>query len=98
MNLPEGWPTGTMWTAFEEAAGVEMKMHDFIRGVGAMLAAAPTPPVRHIADCSVVCLASQDDGIICPHDSCDIEDGTRNAPTLPAPEVEPVKLHADEIR
>jgi|SRR5687768_11889765 len=42
MNLPEGWPTGTMWTAFEEAAGVEMKMHDFIRGVGAMLAAAPT--------------------------------------------------------
>lgn len=36
----------------------------------AAIAAAP----EH---CGVVCRASQVDGIICPHDSCDIEDGVR---------------------
>jgi hypothetical protein len=31
-------------------------------------------------DCGTVCRASHADGIVCPHDSCDIEDGVRETP------------------
>src|SRR5687768_9433779 len=84
MNIPEGWPTEEMieaaWRGYTGGNAIEK----LTRAVTAALAAAPTPPDRHRADCSVVCLASQDDGIICPYDSCDIEDGTRGTPTPPA--------------
>src|SRR5687768_11773176 len=91
MNIPKGWPTEEMLTvgvkALNRATGISSTMDDegIVRFVFRnMLAAAPTLPDRHRADCSVVCLASQDDGIICPYDSCDIEDGTRATPTPPA--------------
>lgn len=35
------------------------------------------PKVEQLAGCRIVCKASKVDGIICPHDSCDIEDGLR---------------------
>ena len=40
--------------------------------------AAPTVAV----DCSVVCQASKVDGVTCPNNDCDIDTGTRAAPTV----------------
>lgn len=47
-------------------------------------APAPAPAVPEDQNCSVVCQASRADGILCPNDSCDIEDGVRTAPDLSA--------------
>lgn len=50
---------------------------------GEIYNAAPAPEVENTdTDCDVVCRASRVDGVVCPHDSCDIEDGTRPAPEV----------------
>lgn len=46
----------------------------------AMVAAPPVSAPVPEAHCRVTCQAAKVDGIGCPHDSCDIEDGVRAAP------------------
>lgn len=54
-------------------------------------AAAPTPSTPAPKNCQTgwadFCKASQHDGVACPSDSCDIDDGVRkdHAPSTPAP-------------
>jgi len=100
MNIPEGWKiirSESYGTLFKCPNGhpvfVEIKDQAPCECKHCTLAAAPTLSVRHRVDCSVVCLASQNDGIICPHDSCDIEDGTRGMPIPQTQEDEPAAPH-----
>lgn len=73
--------------------GITAKGKCFCKERAASLPAAPAP-----TECTHTCLAAKQDGIGCPQDSCDFEDGTRQpVAALPAEQV-PTSIDTPEFR
>ncbi|HDR8974007.1 hypothetical protein [Burkholderia vietnamiensis] len=75
-----------------------------IRTLSAMLAASPVEqpaaapiPKLHCQNRGDVCLAGNRDGVCCPEDSCDIDDGVRKDPRMAQPAPSPADERAARV-
>lgn len=71
-KIAAGWSDSVVWAAALDAA-----TSPDCEQVGE---AYPSPAVSHCQNGGDVCLAGNRDGVCCPEDSCDIDDGVRKAP------------------
>ncbi|WP_441460292.1 hypothetical protein [Burkholderia thailandensis] len=69
------------------------RLYQLLASPSSQPAAAPIPKL-HCQNSGDVCLAGNRDGVCCPEDSCDIDDGVRKDPRMAQPAPSPVDERA----
>ncbi|MFL9904601.1 hypothetical protein PQR71_41820, partial [Paraburkholderia fungorum] len=98
---PEGWKLVPIHpdTAMKWAGSlINNQGFDFAHATyAAMLAASPAVPAQSPKSCQTgwgdICHMAKHDGVVCPDDSCDIDDGVRAAPAQSGEPVAYVPVH-----